>query len=236
MGTGILCRGADKSMPVLMCVTSCSEQSPQEDRGQSPSAAVPVSLGFTMNFAFFLESILLGVGLAMDAFSSSAVNGLNEPRMSRRKELLIAGTFGVFQALMPLIGWFCVHVIAEAFETFRKMTPAIALVLLLYIGGKMLISGIRGSDEGEKPALSTRDLMIQGVATSIDALSVGFTIAHYGFPAALVSSLIIGAVTFVICIGGVEIGKAFGTRLSKYAQIIGGCILIFIGIKIFFGF
>lgn len=189
-----------------------------------------------MTAAFVIESILLGIGLAMDAFSSSAVNGLNEPKMSRKKELLIAGTFGLFQALMPLIGWFCVHVIAEAFESFRRLTPTIALVLLLYIGGKMLISGLRGSEDEEKPALSIKDLLIQGIATSIDALSVGFTIADYGFGAALVSSLIIGAVTFVICIGGVEIGKAFGTKLSKHAQIIGGCILIFIGVKIFFGF
>lgn len=188
-----------------------------------------------MNSAFFIESFLLGVGLAMDSFSSSAVNGLNEPEMSRRKELLIAAVFGVFQALMPLIGWFCVHVIAEAFESFRKLTPFIALALLLYIGGKMLIEGIRGQDEGEKPALSVTDLLIQGVATSIDALSVGFTIAGYGFASALTASLIIGAVTFVICIGGVEIGKAFGTKLSGKAQILGGVILIFIGLRIFFG-
>ncbi len=189
-----------------------------------------------MSIAFFIESFLLGIGLAMDSFSSSAVNGLNEPGMSRRKELLIAGTFGVFQGLMPLIGWFCVHVIAEAFEEFRRFTPLIALILLLYIGGKMIISGIRGAEEDEKPALSIRDLMLQGIATSIDALSVGFTLADYGFGAAFLSSLIIGLVTFVICIGGVEIGRAFGTRLSRHAQIIGGCILIFIGVKIFFGF
>ena len=188
-----------------------------------------------MNIAFFIESFLLGVGLAMDAFSISAVNGLNDPGMSRTKELLIAAVFGGFQVLMPLIGWFCVHVIAEAFDSFRKLTPLIALVLLLYIGGKMLIEGIRGHNEGEKPALSLTDLLIQGVATSIDALSVGFTIEGYGFASALTASLIIGAVTFVICIGGVEIGKAFGTKLSNKAQILGGVILIFIGVRIFFG-
>ena len=188
-----------------------------------------------MTTAFIIESILLGIGLAMDAFSSSAVNGLNEPEMPKRKMFLIAGTFGVFQGLMPLIGWFCVHEIADAFESFRKLTPLLALVLLLYIGGKMLISGIRGGD-GEKPALGLKDLMIQGIATSIDALSVGFTIAEYGFGMAAASSLIIGLVTFVICIGGVLVGKAFGTKLSAHAQILGGCILIFIGVKIFFGF
>ena len=99
----------------------------------------------------------------------------------------------------------------------------------------MLISGIRGG-ESENPALSPTDLLIQGVATSIDALSVGLTNASYGFGMAAASSLIIGLVTFVICIGGVLIGKAFGTKLSAHAQILGGCILIFIGVKIFFGF
>ena len=186
--------------------------------------------------SFLIESFLLGVGLAMDSFSSSAVNGLNEPGMSRSKELLIAAVFGIFQGLMPLIGWFCVHEIAEAFESFHRLIPYIALILLLYIGGKMLIEGIRGQEENEKSVLSLKDLLIQGVATSIDALSVGFTIADYGFASALVSVLIIGVVTFVICIGGVEIGKAFGTKLSGKAQILGGVILIFIGLKIFFGF
>lgn len=189
-----------------------------------------------MSIAFIVESILLGVGLAMDAFSVSAVNGLNEPDMGKKKLLGIAATFGIFQGAMPMIGWFCVHEIAEAFESFRKLTPLIALVLLLYIGGKMLIEGIRGGEEGEKPAVGFGDLMIQGVATSIDALSVGFTIAEYGWVSALSSSLIICVVTFIISIGGVLIGRAFGTKLSSKAQILGGVILIFIGVKVFFGF
>ena len=183
-----------------------------------------------MSIAFIIESILLGVGLAMDAFSVSAVNGLNEPEMGKKKLLAIAATFGIFQGAMPMIGWFCVHEIAEAFESFRKLTPLIALVLLLYI------EGIRGGDEGEKPAVGFGDLMIQGIATSIDALSVGFTIAEYGWASALFSSLIICVVTFVISIGGVLIGRAFGTKLSSKAQILGGTILIFIGLKVFFGF
>ncbi len=189
-----------------------------------------------MGAAFIIESILLGVGLAMDAFSVSAVNGLNEPNMSKKKMYLIGADFGGFQAAMPMIGWFCVHVIEEAFETFHKMTPLIALLLLLYIGGKMLISGIRGGGEEEKPAAGFKDLMIQGIATAIDALSVGFTIADYGWQSALVSSLIIGVTTFIISVFGVRIGKAFGTKLSDKAQILGGSILIFIGVKIFFGF
>ncbi len=189
-----------------------------------------------MSIAFVIESILLGVGLAMDAFSVSAVNGLNEPKMPKKKILLIAATFGIFQAVMPVIGWFCVHEVEEAFESFRKLTPVIALVLLLYIGGKMLIEGIRGAGEEEKPAVGFTDLMIQGIATSIDALSVGFTIAEYGWSSALNSSVIIGVTTFIISIGGVLIGQVFGTKLTGKAQILGGCILIFIGAKIFFGF
>ena len=186
-----------------------------------------------MSAAFIIESLLLGIGLAMDSFSVSAVNGLNEPNMPKKKVLLIAGNFGFFQGAMPMIGWFCVHEIGEAFESFHKMTPVIALILLLYIGGKMLISGIKGKTDDEKPAVGFRDLMIQGIATAIDALSVGFTIADYGWASALSCSVIIAVTTFVICIGGVMAGKAFGTKLSNKAQILGGCILIFIGVKIF---
>ena len=189
-----------------------------------------------MNVAFVVESILLGIGLAMDAFSVSAVNGLNEPKMPRIKMYLIAGTFGLFQMAMPIIGWFCVHEIAEAFESFYRLTPLISLLLLLYIGGGMLISGIRGRSEEEKPAVGFWGLMVQGVATAIDALSVGFTIAEYRWIDALSCSLIIGVVTFLISVVGVLIGRSFGTRLTGKAQILGGSILIFIGVKIFFGF
>ena len=189
----------------------------------------------TWNFLFFLNSVLFGVGLAMDAFSVSMANGLNEPKMPRARMCLIAGTFCAYQIIMPLIGWFCVHAIAEAFESFQKFIPWIALVLLLYIGGKMLIEGIRNKDSvEEKPAVGFGALMVQGVATSIDALSVGFTIADYTWQAALVEALIIGVVTFAICMGGLAIGKKFGTKLAGKASILGGVILIAIGFEIFF--
>lgn len=181
---------------------------------------------------FFLNSVLFGVGLAMDAFSVSMANGLNEPRMKRRKMLLIAGTFALFQIAMPLIGWLCVHTIAATFSVFEKCIPWIALVLLLFLGGKMLLEGLRGGEE-EAPAVGIGALIVQGIATSIDALSVGFTIAEYNFRMALIESLIIGAVTFVICIGGVLIGKKFGTKLAGKATILGGVILILIGLEIF---
>lgn len=188
----------------------------------------------TLDFLFFLNSILFGVGLAMDAFSVSLANGMNEPRMNRRRMCLIAGVFAGFQILMPLTGWFCVRTIAEIFESFQKFIPWIGLVLLLYIGGKMLIEGIRNkSDEEKSSRLGFGALLIQGVATSIDALSVGFTISEYTVSAALIESFIIGIVTFFICAGGLELGKRFGTKLANKASILGGVILILIGIEIF---
>ena len=181
-----------------------------------------------------MNSILLGVALAMDAFSVSLANGLNEPCMKKRRQILVAGTFSFFQFIMPMIGWFCVHNLAKLFSTFEKLIPFIALGLLSFIGGKMLIEGIKGgNEECENKALSFSVLMVQGVATSIDALSVGFTIADYNWIMAFVSSLIIAVVTFIICMGGLILGKTIGTKLSGKSSILGGIILILIGIEIF---
>ena len=186
------------------------------------------------NLKLFINSAILGVGLAMDAFSVSLANGLNEPIMHKRKMILIAGVFAFFQALMPLIGWFCVHTIVQYFSFFEKMIHWIALILLCYIGGKMLMEGIKGEDEEvENIGLGWKVLFVQGIATSIDALSVGFTIANYTFPMALVAVLVIAAVTFVICLAGVYIGKRFGMHLANRATILGGIILIAIGLEIF---
>ena len=186
------------------------------------------------NFMFFINSILFGVGLAMDAFSVSMANGLNEPDMSRKRMVSIAGTFSLFQILMPLLGWVCIHTIAQAFTAFQKFIPWIALLLLAFIGGKMLLEGIKGGEEEEESsAVGFAGLMLQGVATSIDALSVGFTIAEYSAAAAIVESLIIGIVTLFICLGGLRIGRKFGTKLAGKASILGGVILIAIGLEIF---
>ena len=152
------------------------------------------------SFLFFFNSALLGVGLAMDAFSVSMANGLHDPQMSRRRGVQIAGTFAIFQAVMPMTGWVCVHTIVELFSSFEKFIPWIALILLGYIGGKMLIEGIKGEEAEEAAELSAGALFMQGVATSIDALSVGFTISEYGWFMALVCSLIVAIVTFFICL------------------------------------
>ena len=185
------------------------------------------------SFVFFLNSVLLGVGLAMDAFSVSLANGLHDPRMSRRRSAIIAGTFAGFQAAMPMLGWVCVHTIVELFSSFETFIPWIALALLGYIGGKMLVEGIKGEEAEEAAELSAGALFVQGVATSIDALSVGFTISEYGWLMALVCSLIIAVVTFFLCAAGLSLGKKFGTKLSGKASVLGGVILIGIGLEIF---
>lgn len=183
---------------------------------------------------FFAESIMLGFGLAMDAFSVSLANGLNEPKMKPRRIAFIAGIFSVFQFLMPMIGWFCVHTIAERFEEFKTFIPWIALILLCFIGGKMLIEGIKcDCDECECRSVSFTALLVQGVATSIDALSVGFKISGHSALQAVIACLLIGVVTFFICYAGVLIGKKSGTKLAGKASILGGVILIIIGLEIF---
>lgn len=186
-----------------------------------------------MGVMFFVECFLLGIGLAMDAFSVSLANGLNEQNMKKGKMLLVAGTFAFFQGLMPLIGWVCVHTVLEKFKSFEKFIPWIALILLLFIGGKMLIDGISHKEGEEMQRVGIWALLVQGIATSIDALSVGFTIAEYGIGQALVAVLIIASLTFAICFGGIVIGKTFGTKLSGKATVFGGIILIAIGVEIF---
>ena len=187
------------------------------------------------SFVFFINSILLGVGLAMDAFSVSIANALSESQMKKARMCFIAGIYAFFQFAMPMIGWICVHTIVGYFEKFELFVPWIALILLLYIGGKMIWEAFHESKDEteERVVLTFATLILQGIATSIDALSVGFTIADYGFLMAFAASLIIAAVTFVICMIGLLIGKTAGQHLSSKATILGGIILIGIGIEIF---
>ena len=187
------------------------------------------------SLSFVITSLALGVGLAMDAFSVSLANGLNEPGMRPRRMCAMAGTFAFFQFLMPMIGWVCVHTVVQIFSSLERFIPWVALILLLFIGGNMLRDGIKhkcGEDAGSCP-VGFAALMLQGVATSIDALSVGFTIADYSALAAFVCCLLIAAVTFAICMGGIIIGRRFGTCMAGKASILGGVILILIGLEIF---
>lgn len=187
-----------------------------------------------------INACLLGFGLAMDAFSVSLANGLNEPKMKKNKILGVAGTFAIFQGAMPLLGWFLVTQLRSVFDVLEGYIPWAALILLVFIGGKMLYEGIKpcecgdGEDDCCEKTLGLGALLLQGIATSIDALSVGLTISHLNFSEALLESAIIAALTLVICIAGIVIGKKFGTKLAGKAAILGGSVLVLIGFKIFF--
>ena len=183
----------------------------------------------------FLNSIFLGFGLALDAFSVSVADAMANPDMKKSRKISIALTFAFFQMLMPLSGWFCVRTIADKFSLFQKAIPYIAFILLAYIGFKMVIESRKGEEEKDEGSavLTFATLMVQGIATSIDALSVGFAIADYPSLEALTSTLIIGATTFIICIFGLEVGKKVGKAFSDKATLFGGCILIIIGLEIF---
>ena len=186
--------------------------------------------------SFILTSVMLGFGLAMDAFSVSVADGLHDANMSSKRMHIIAGTFAFFQFLMPIIGWCCVHFIITYFKAVQPLIPWIGMLLLYYIGGNMIREGLSEQSETEQKVtpLTPRTLLVQAVATSIDALSVGFTIAEYGFPQALCASLIIAAVTYLVCLPGVMAGRKAGGKLTNKAPIIGGIILILIGTKIKF--
>lgn len=189
-----------------------------------------------MNFLFFVNSVALGIGLAMDAFSVSVANALHEPKMPPPKMCLIAGVFAFFQFFMPMAGWMCVHTIVVYFERIQFLIPWIALILLGWIGGKMIIETMRkktDNDSEKMGFLSFGTLLIQGIATSIDALSVGFTTAEYSVLLALISSFIIAIVTFILCIAGIVIGKKATSHLSNKAGLLGGVLLLLIGLEIF---
>ncbi len=188
-----------------------------------------------LGIAFFIKNTILGIGLAMDAFSVSLANGLNEPKMKKHKMCGVVGVFAGFQFAMPMIGWICVSTIARLFSVFEKFIPWIALILLGYIGGKMLYEGIKNKNaQDEKTGVGLKGLLVQGVATSIDALSVGFTISKYSCVEAMLACFLIGLVTFIICFAGLIIGKKAGTKLAGKAGIVGGIILIAIGLEICF--
>lgn len=187
-----------------------------------------------MDISLILTAIGLGFGLAMDAFSISLANGLNEPKMKLPRACGIAATFGIFQGVMPMIGWICVHTVLNYFSALQTYVPFVAMALLSYIGIKMIIDGARHKcgDVEQDGKLGFGMLLVQGIATSIDALSVGFVIADYTAAEAIISALIIAVLTVFICFIGIKIGNVVGCRFAGKASIFGGIILLLIGIEI----
>lgn len=215
-----------------------------------------------MNLIFFIASILMGVGLAMDAFVISIANGMSRPDAKYRYVIKITLVYALFQFAMPMIGWIMVHEAAKALVAFNKLVPWIALVLLAFLGVCTIIKGVKSgktkaevcseSDamktcdaevcsrgelsevSGNNPAkLTGMTLFMQGIATSIDALSTGFTISDYDIEAAFVCSTIIAVVTWIMCFIGMHIGAKVGELFSAHAMIAGGVILVIIGIEVF---
>lgn len=190
-----------------------------------------------------IDGIMLGIGLAMDAFSVSLTDGLSEPKMRLRKVFTIAGLFAFFQAIMPLIGWLAVTAFSSFFSVFEKyhIVSWIAIVLLAFIGGKMLYENLRKKDDNEEEIkkLTLGAILVQAVATSIDAMTAGFQLTStynefIQYPYVLIAVGIIAVLTFGICFAGVKIGQKFGTKFSDKAGILGGCVLIFLALKILF--
>lgn len=135
---------------------------------------------------------------------------------------------------MPLVGWVCVNWIVDIFRSILPFIPWIALILLCTLGILMIHDGLSGEEEEVQPETGFKSLMVQGLATSMDALSVGFTIACYRLEEALTACLLIGVVTFIICLAGIFLGRQFGMKLADRATVVGGLILIGIGLEIFF--
>lgn len=178
-----------------------------------------------------IELILIGVGLAMDAFAVSICKGLSMKKMNYRHAFVIALFFGGFQAIMPFIGWFVGSRFSAYIQTFDHW---IAFVLLTLIGGKMIIDAVKEKEQEIieiEEALDLKELFLLAIATSIDALAVGVTFAF--LEVAIIPAIsIIGIITFVISFAGVMIGNLFGSRFKNKAEIAGGIILILIGLKI----
>lgn len=180
----------------------------------------------------FWEILITGVALAMDAFAVSICKGIKMKKLKFSHLFLIAVFFGGFQMLMPLIGW----LLGSQFVNYiAKFDHWIAFALLAFIGIKMAIESFKHGDECEccgDEKLNVKELFLLAIATSIDALAVGITFALYPDVHILSSISIIGAVTLIICAGGVIIGHKFGSKFKSKAEFIGGAVLVIIGLKL----
>ena len=180
-----------------------------------------------------LEIFLIGIGLSMDAFAVAICKGLAMPdKVDRKGALLIALYFGVFQAVMPALGWLLGSQLARY---VTQMAPWIAFVLLAWIGGSMIRESLskEEKEEAEMGAVSHKELLVLAVATSIDALAVGVTFSMLELAVSVGAAVaLIGCTTFVISLGGVYVGNVFGARYKGKAEFVGGAILSLIGVKI----
>lgn len=176
----------------------------------------------------FWEILVLGIGLSMDAFAVSVCKGLAVRRADLKTSLVCGAWFGAFQALMPLIGYFLGRMFADAIATVDHW---VAFFLLALVGGNMIKEALSGEEESATPDLSAKAMLPLAVATSIDALAVGISLAMTEAPI-FTSVIVIGITTFALSAVGVTIGGIFGNKFQKKAEIFGGAVLILLGCKI----
>ena len=175
-----------------------------------------------------VELIILSVGLAMDAFAVSICKGLAMKKMKWKNAIIIGLYFGIFQAIMPLIG----YLLGVSFQSaITSIDHWVAFVLLVGIGANMIREAISKEKEEANDSIKIKDMLILAIATSIDALAIGITFAFLEVNITLAVSLI-GIITFIISVIGVEIGNIFGDKYERKAELAGGIILIGLGIKI----
>lgn len=184
--------------------------------------------------AVVIELLLMGVGLAMDAFAVSICKGLAMRKVNKKQAVVIGLFFGGFQALMPFIGW----LLGSQFESYiTSIDHWIAFILLGFIGGKMIVEALKPEETVEikemDAPLDLKEMLLLAVATSIDALAVGITLAFLDYPIVEAIS-IIGITTFCISVGGVYVGNFFGNKYKNKAEFAGGLILVIIGLRILF--
>lgn len=182
--------------------------------------------------AIFIELVLIGVGLSMDAFAVSICKGLAMRKVNKKQAVVIGLFFGGFQALMPFLGW----LLGSQFERYiTSIDHWIAFILLGVIGGKMMMEAVKKEEAEEikqmDPPLDLKEMFLLAVATSIDALAVGITFAFLQYPIVEAIS-VIGMTTFAISIGGVYVGNFFGNKYKSKAEFVGGLILVLIGLRI----
>ena len=178
---------------------------------------------------FIVKSLLLGIGLAMDAVAVSMASGLQNPNMKEERKLNIASTFGFFQFFMPILGYFLLKTFTEFMPRLLQYLSPVSTLILCYLGLRMLICGIRKKKSKEVEEVS-ENLLFQAVGTSVDALSLGFTFSLYSAPKVFLSSSIIGIVTFILSYMAILIGKKFGTVYEGNADILGGIVLFAVAI------
>ncbi|MCH5163354.1 MAG: manganese efflux pump [Clostridiales bacterium] len=186
-----------------------------------------------MDGVIYINGLLFGLGLAVDSFLIALTDGLDNPNVKIGKLALLAAMFAAFQILMPMLGWLCMHTVAVYVDYFDKVLSWIAFAVMLFFGVRMIVDGVKKQPlERKERDIGISAVILQCFVTSVDSLAVGFAIANYTVISALVCSIVIGSVTFIMFCLGYTVGKRFGLRFADAASVIGGIVFIGIGIEI----